>query len=84
MIHFSCRKNGASSDDPVTIQFSIDSDCYVVFLEHVVVEMTLDITVNDGDTYSYYDYFDDPSVIYHDGPRRGQISVELYSPYGTR
>lgn len=81
---YSCSQSSATSGDPLTIEFSVDSNCNVVFLEHVVVQMSLDITVSSGGTYSYYDYFDNPSVMYHDGPKRGHISVELYSPHGTR
>ena len=75
----------ATDDNPVSIQFSVtSSDCGVQYLEHVVVHMTLSITVEEGDYYSYNDYFSNPDVIYHDGARRGDISVEMYSPYGTR
>ena len=74
----------AKSDDPIEVTFSVDSSCDVVSLEHVVVRMTLSITVQSGGTYSYSDYFDDPDVMYHDGAKRGDISVEIYSPQGTR
>ena len=60
------------------------SDCNVQYLEHVVVQMTLSISVDNGEYYSYNDYFNDADVVYHSGARRGDISVEMYSPYGTR
>lgn len=66
------------------VQFSVNSDCNVVYLEHVVVQITLSITVKYGDYYSYEDYYSDPYVVYHDGPKRGNILVEMYSPSGTR
>ena len=62
----------------------MDNSCDVVSLEHVVVRMTLSITVQSGGTYSYSDYYDDPDAMYHNGARRGDISVEVYSPQGTR
>ena len=75
----------ATEDNSASIQFSVsDSDCGVQYLEHVVVQMTLAITVKDGNYYSYNDYFSNPDVVYHSGARRGDISVEMYSPYGTR
>lgn len=49
-----------------------------------MVQMTLSLTVNYGGTYSYNDYFSNPDVLYHDGVRRGDILMELYSPQGTR
>lgn len=49
-----------------------------------MVQMTLSITVKSGAIYSYNDYFDDPNVVYHSGAKRGAISVEIYSPHGTR
>ena len=66
------------------VQFSVSSDCKVMFLEHVVVQMTLSITVKYGSYYSYGDYYSNPYVMYHDGPKRGNILVEMYSPSGTR
>lgn len=74
----------ATSGTPITIQFSVDSSCNLAFLEHVIVQMTLAITVTYGGSYSYNDYYSNPNVVYHDGPKRGNILVEMYSPYGTR
>ena len=75
----------ASKNNPLRIQFIVsDSDCSIVYLEHVVVEMTLSITVTNGGYYTYSDYSGNPGVLYHDGPKRGDILVEMYSPYGTR
>ena len=74
----------ATKDNSVSVQFSVSSDCGVQYLEHVVVEMSLSITVQNGKYYSYNDYFSDQQVLYHDGARRGDISVELFSPSGTR
>lgn len=51
-----------------------------------MAEMTLTISMyenNDYGDYSYMDYYSDPSVLYHDGPRRGAISIKLTSPAGT-
>ena len=72
---------------PLVIQFSVDaSNCDVVFVEHVVVEMTLTISVDTPDyqEYDYRDYYFDPGVINHAGPRRGDIMIELLSPVGTK
>ena len=58
----------------------------VVFLEHVVAEMTLTLSMdddNDYNEYGYMDYYYNPSVMYHSGPRRGAISIKLTSPSGT-
>lgn len=75
----------ATSGTPLTIQFTVDSSsCNLVFLEHAIVQMTLAITVKYGGYYTYNDYYSDPNVVYHDGPKRGNILVEMYSPYGTR
>lgn len=74
----------ATSSDPLEISFSVDSGCSVTYLEHVVVQTTLSLTVNSGNLYSYNDYFNDPGVVYHSGARRGDISVEMYSPHETR
>jgi len=74
----------ATKDDTISLQFSVSSGCDVQYLEHVVVEMSLSITVQSGKSYSYDDYFSNQDVLYHDGARRGDISVELYSPHGTK
>jgi len=74
----------ATSGAPLKIQFSVGSDCGLVFLEHVVVQMTLSISVKYGGYYSYDDYYNNPNVVYHDGPKRGNILIEMYSPQGTR
>ena len=79
-----CACSYATSGAPLKIQFNVGSDCRLVFLEHVVVQMSLSITVKYGSYYSYDDYYNDPYVVYHDGPRRGNIFLEMYSPHGTR
>lgn len=55
----------------------------VVFLEHVI--LTISLSLDIGDYQSYYDgeYYEDPSVIDQSGPRRGDISLSLSSPSGT-
>ena len=71
---------------PLVIPFSVTaSNCEVVFVEHVVVEMTLTISVDTSDynEYDYSDYYFDPDVVNHAGPRRGDIMIELQSPAGT-
>ena len=79
-----CACSYATGGAPLKIQFNVGSDCRLVFLEHVVVQMSLSITVKYGGYYSYDDYYNDPYVVYHDGPRRGNIFLEMYSPHGTR
>ena len=72
---------------PLVIPFSVTaSDCEIVFAEHMVVEMTLTITVDTSDygEYNYSDYYYDPDVVNHLGPRRGDIMIELQSPAGTK
>ena len=47
--------------------------------------MTINIYVDNEDyEFTYDDYFYDPSVLDHSGPRRGDIAIDLYSPAGTR
>ena len=74
--------------EPVTTVFKVNSKkCSIKYLEHVVVHMTLKINVDDQ--YNYPDYYgedyvyENPFIIFFNGPRRGAISVKLHSPFGT-
>ena len=76
----------AAKDSPLSLSFSVSSgDCDGVgFLEHVVLTASLSLTTSGSQTYGYQDYYDDPSVVQQNGPRRGDISLQLVSPYGTK
>ena len=46
--------------------------------------MTVDIAVQNGYYYYYNDANTNSNVFNHNGPRRGDLYIELYSPSGTR
>ena len=49
-----------------------------------MVTMTLTITLDSSD-YKYYTYSSNNNVVLeHAGPKRGDISIELLSPAGTK
>jgi hypothetical protein len=74
--------------EPIVTYFKINyGNCFIKYLEHVVVKMTLSIFIDDSSDYpDYYseDYiYENPFIIFFNGPRRGAITVDLYSPHGT-
>lgn len=66
----------------------------ITYLEHVILQLSLQLSSEETEdsVYSYDDYYDalfnDPNRIYdilfHNQPRRGDISVTLTSPSGTK
>lgn len=80
---FLCHCSISRKGQPLIISFS--GNCNnLVFLEHVVVTMTLTITLDSSD-YEYYTYSsNNNAVLEHAGPKRGDISIELLSPAGTK
>lgn len=49
-----------------------------------MVTASLSLATSGYTTYGPQDYYYDPSVVEQNGPRRGDISVQLVSPDGTR
>ena len=66
---------------PSTLSIDIPNSTDIAYLEHVLFNITF--TVTSDQDYTYYDYYDDPSVVNHPGPRRGDASIVLCSPSGT-
>ena len=93
ILYFNIMYSNVHSESSTQILMSFDvnqSEVSVVFLEHVVVTLSLaiisSITFNDTD---YYIADNDPSVdisqwLQDPHPRRGDIEIELTSPSGTR
>lgn len=75
----------ATQDSPLYLSFTVDSSSCgnVGFLEHVVVTATISLVTDGYASYGSSDYYSNPSVLNQNGPRRGNISVELVSPSGT-
>lgn len=59
----------------------------IKYLEHVVIHVSLQISIDNQ--YAYPDYYgedyiyDNPFIIFFKGPRRGAITIDLRSPQGT-
>lgn len=70
-----------TSSSPSTLTVDIPSSANITYLEHVLFNITF--TVNSDEDFDYYDYYEDPNVVYHAGPRRGDASIILCSPSGT-
>jgi hypothetical protein len=65
---------------------TVSFDVGRVYLEHVVLTTTFNIIRPSSQEQCYSEesyYTSGPSVVYHNGPRRGQASIELCSPSGT-
>ena len=70
-----------TSSSPSTLTIDLRNTTNITYLEHVLFNITF--TVISDEDYNYYDYYDDPSVVDHPGPRRGDASIVLCSPSGT-
>lgn len=60
-------------------------DTNITYLEHIVLRLTLQLvpSVNES-PIDYSTVYRDPTVLHHNGTRRGDIQVMLISPFGTR
>lgn len=73
----------ASMKQPIGVP-SVEHKTKIRYLEHVVIEVTINLSQQDADhIYDYTDYFLDKNILDHGQSRRGDVSIELESPQGT-
>lgn len=80
----------AEPGHPLTVTFKPYSNCAVQYIEHVVIEISLDMS-GYSRSYSYSDYVrevtspwgDVTTLLEHNDVRRGDLSISLTSPSNT-